>query len=44
MNQATVRQFKKRFYCGTRLKTYNEVAGKQPQVQEVTVSFYGLGN
>ena len=24
---------KKRFYCGARLKTYNEVAGKQAQKQ-----------
>ena len=35
---------KKRFYCGTRLKTYNEVAGKQAHVQEVIESFCGLGS
>ena len=44
INQATVSKFKKRFYCGVQLKTYNEVAGKQAQVQEVIASFCGLGN
>ena len=27
--QQSCSKFKKRFYCGARLKTYNEVAGKQ---------------
>ena len=30
---------KRRFYCGAQLKTYNEVAEKQAQVQEVIASF-----
>ena len=30
--------------CPPPLKTYNEVAGKQAQVQEVIASFCGLGN
>ena len=35
---------KKGSFCGARLKTYNEVAGKQAQVQEVSVSFCGQGS
>ena len=42
INQATFSKFKKRFYCGARLKTYNEVSGKQARVQEVIASFFGL--
>ena len=44
INQATVSKLKKRFYYGDQLKTYNEAAGKQAQVQEVIASFCGLGN
>ena len=32
------------FIAGRRLKTYNEVAGKQAQVQEAIAPFCGLGN
>ena len=42
INHSTVSKFKKRFYCGARLKTYNKMAGKHAQVHEVIASFCGL--
>ena len=41
--QQSCSKFKKRFYCGARLKTYNEVARKQAQVQEEGVDRGGGG-
>ena len=43
INQATVSKFKKRFYCRARLKTYNEVTGKDARVQSI-LQLCGLGN
>ena len=44
INQATVSKFKKRFYCGARLKTYKTSTGARGDSPGVIASFCGLGN
>ena len=44
INQTTVSKFKKRFYCGARLKTYITSTGARGDRPWVTASFCGLGN